>query len=141
MEIMAATLASFVDLGADGRVAMINGDLDTLRFQADFPATTVLPVYFYMKFKYPAPESGRAHQCRIELAGPTGDLLMESEQTLDVPASPAGRPVKVGSVMAFAVLTFPAVGEYEFRIIHDGGRVKTLPLYIEQIAANPETLA
>jgi hypothetical protein len=138
MEIVAATLAAYVEMASDGRVTIASGDLDTLRVPDVFPATTNLPLYFYVKFRYPVAECGLTHEYRMEIVGPNGEQVMQGEHQNNVPPSANGRPVTVGNIIVLAFLTFPAAGEYEVRVFHDGVQIRTLPLYVEPIPAAAE---
>jgi hypothetical protein len=133
MEFQVATLASYAEIGQDGRVHMVSGCLDTLRSPAGFPITTSFPIFVVLYMLYPANECGRDYRLRVELVRPDGVVLDSVDHVSYPPVSPDGLPSKVGFVIGLQGVTFPAAGRYAVRVLHDEAEVKRMPLTVEEV--------
>ena len=129
-------IAPYAEIGQDGRVYVIGGDLDTVRVPIDFfPATVGLPLYVAVKIGLPAQECGRQYSSQIEIIAPDGTTLETTPHLIEAPLPDnPQRQSKVGIVLLLAGLTFPVTGEYSVRLVVDGIERARLPLYIDQVA-------
>jgi len=134
MEFQVATLASYAEIGQDGRVHMVGGCLDTLRSPTGFPITTSFPIFVVLYMLYPANECGKDYRLRVDLVRPDGAVLDSFDHVSSPPVSPDGRPSKVGFVIGMQGITFPAAGRYAVRVLHDEAEVKRMLLNVEEVA-------
>jgi len=79
-----------------------------------------------------APETEREHEIRFVLLDPDGHEVAEATGSLTARGSHDGRD----SILTFSIdlwnVTFPAPGDYSFRILVNGSERKRLPLLLIQ---------
>lgn len=77
-----------------------------------------------------APEVDRAHEVRFVLLDPDGGEVVGASGNLQAHGHTDGRDTVLTFSIDFWSLTFPAPGDYSFRILVNGSERKRLPLLV-----------
>lgn len=126
-------LAMAGEYAPDGRLNVLGGDLDIL-VAPSFPATQPSMVLI-IKFRLDDADLLTEHEIRVLIVGPTGEpVVPQVKAHLQIPAKPPrpDMPMGLGLVMNMGYLSFPAPGDYEWRIELDDDKLETLTLRVEQ---------
>ena len=76
------------------------------------------------------PEFNREHEVRIALLGPEGEEISGAQGSIVAQGTGDGRDTVVTFAVDLWSLTFPAPGDYSFRILVNGSERKALPLAV-----------
>jgi hypothetical protein len=136
MDIAFAFLANYAEFAQDGRLTMVNGDLETL-LSTRFP-TQPFNLMLAVKLMFPAAECERDYQFRVEISNSqmTQAGGQRAPTRIDIPVRPPRNPAapQQGMTLGFAIqflgIVFPRDGEYPVRILLDGVEKKTIPLRV-----------
>jgi hypothetical protein len=120
----------------DGRLFMLNGDVDMINIPAsNFPVTVTSALYVVGSILLLPSECNRDCKRRIELITPDGTVLESADHTQFIDPILDGSPYrKLGFVTAFFQLTFPVTGTYSIRMLVDGNEVVKRILRVGQSA-------
>jgi hypothetical protein len=83
------------------------------------------------------PEFGREHEVRIVLLDPDGHEISSAQGGIVAAGAGDGRDTLVTFSVDLWSISFPAAGDYSFRILVNGSERKRLPLEVVQMAAPP----
>ena len=81
------------------------------------------------QFEFEASETGQ-HQMRITLVDDDGHEFFNIAALVNIQHHHDGRPVLMNQIFDLAHLSFPAFGEFEFRILLDDEIIAEVPLTI-----------
>jgi uncharacterized protein DUF6941 len=81
------------------------------------------------------PEFNREHEVRIVLLDPDGHEISSARGAVVAQGSGDGRDTQVTFSVDLWSISFPAPGDYSFRILVNGSERKHLPLVVAQAAA------
>src|SRR4051812_2214799 len=106
MEIPFAILCGYAVVGPDGRLGILDGDMDY--FQAHAPGKLLQPIYLAPKLLFTREECGRQHVVRIEF-GPEGgpSLIAEDTSVPPKPPPPERDWQKIVAAVAFRDVVLP----------------------------------
>lgn len=137
MEVEYAFLADAADAPPSGKLYVLGGGFDQISAHS-FPA-----VHLYMslvvKLRLHPTECDRQHRIEIELWDQDGQSVgpkLNAEFSARRHANNPTRPVFVQLVLSAIGQQFPRPGSYDFHIVVNGQHLKTVQLYLEQVA-NP----
>ena len=130
MNVTFAVLADFASVSADGKLNIM-GIFDEVT-PGSFPAQ-ILSTYLVAHYEADVTEVDRPRRIRVELVDPDGNKLFSVEQSITIPRQP---PPRLGGsfnhIARFAVLQFPAAGDYQFAILIDDDHKKSIRLRVNQ---------
>lgn len=136
MDVTLAVLADFASVSADGKLNIM-GIFDEVA-PASFPAQ-ILSTYLVAHYEADVTEVDRPRRIRVELVDPDGNKLFSVEQSITVPRRPAPRlGGSFNHIARFAVLQFPAAGDYQFAILIDDDHKQSIRLRVNPLRETPE---
>jgi hypothetical protein len=130
MQLAFALLADLAEITSEGKIAMLGGDIDTIKTQM-FPA--VHPrLSLVVKLNVKPAECNREHQFQVEVLNPAGELITPEIKSAFIPrpGEDKDRPLKYIFVLSFPLLLLSTSGTYIFRLLVNDEELGTLPLYV-----------
>lgn len=130
-----AFLADAADTGPGRKFNILGGGITQLNggtFPLRHPHLALV-----VGLRVTAVETGREHLLRFVLLDPDGHQLAEASGALVAAARQDGRDEVVTFSIDLWNLTFPAPGEYSFRVLVNGSELRRLPLTAALSEARP----
>lgn len=137
MDLAFAFLALNAEHSTERQLWVAAADFDIIE-AAGFPVYSKFCIV--VKFRVAPEEVAQPHSLRIELTRPNGEqiVLVEHQDvaTMANPHDPARQSGATIIVNAGVLLLVP--GSYAINIFADGREVKSLPLFVEMVAQQPQ---
>ena len=142
MELDFAVLADSVMTRPDGKLDLYGAGFDTI-FARAVPAVHPRLVVV-ARILISAREASESHRLNVLVRGPDGQQVANAhgelaalgeEQRSQIPAE---RPAGVGLILPFENVVFETYGNYEVVISLDDDPVRTLPIYVQELAVSTE---
>jgi hypothetical protein len=133
MKTRIAVLADYASISIDHKLNIM-GVFTTLTA----PKTPVVHAQMKLvtQFEFDASEAGQ-HQMRVLLVDADGHELLSIGAVVAIQHPHDGRPALMNQIFDLVQLSFPAFGDYEFRIRLDDETVAEIPLIVAQLNAPP----
>jgi hypothetical protein len=131
MEVAYAILATAAETTPDGKVHILNGDIDTLR--GPFPGVITTPLYLAVRILLTGDERGKDHSLVVRWVAPSESVVAEAKGELSSLTGAKGQMTKITSVVPFIGIVLPEVGQYTIQVEVDGQIVKALPINAEAV--------
>lgn len=133
MKTRIAVLADYAGLSIEHKLNIL-GVFTTI----NAPKTPVVhpQMKLVTQFEFDASEAGQ-HQMRIVLVDADGHELLSLAAQVTIQHPHDARPALMNQIFDLTHLSFPAFGDYEFRILIDDEIAAEIPLTVAQINAPP----
>jgi hypothetical protein len=135
MQLHYALFADAAEITLSGKLAMMGGNINTLRIPA-FP-TLVSPLLVVISLTVDEGETGQTHSIRVELTNPEGQNILPTQigsfTPVSNPPESAELPVRFVSIANLSGLIVATPGMHWLRILVDDKQVGTAPLLVVHV--------
>lgn len=139
MQLEFAMMADAVLTTADNKLIIQGANIDHVRAPG-YPAVHSALALVAMFLQEPSDDEGEAHQFRVDMLNPLGEVWLPSVQgTVTAPPSQGERHGKASAVVNFAMLVFPMPGHYVFRLFLDDQFLRSLDFYAVEVPQTGES--